>query len=79
MPSAVEVLSGDTNRPIDCRAPIVTIRIAAAARVTTQVPFTPPFVAVTRHFLYMTVIMIALYDGHHVSCQASFDRAGGMT
>src|SRR5216683_1032047 len=34
MPRPVDVLSGDTNRPRDWRAPIVTIRIAAAASVT---------------------------------------------
>ena len=34
MPRPVELLSGETNSPSDCRAPIVTIRIAAAAIVT---------------------------------------------
>ena len=43
MPSPVEVLSGETNRPSDCRAPIVTMRMAAAANVTTE-GFTAPFV-----------------------------------
>ena len=70
MPRAVDVLSGEMNSPIDCRAPIVTMRIAAAARVTAQVPFTPPLVAVTSASFYMMDIMVALYDGHHVSCQA---------
>src|SRR5690242_4976133 len=34
MPSPVAVLSGDTKSPSDWRAPIVTMRIAAAAKVT---------------------------------------------
>ena len=34
MPRPVVVLIGDTNSPIDCRAPIVTISIAAAISVT---------------------------------------------
>src|SRR5439155_25541460 len=36
IPSPVELLSGETNSPSDCRAPIVTMRIAAAASVTTH-------------------------------------------
>ena len=43
MPSPVELLSGDTKSPSDCRAPIVTMRIAAAARVTTHALRSPPF------------------------------------
>ena len=35
MPSPVELLSGDTNSPIVCRAPIVTIKMPAADNVTT--------------------------------------------
>src|SRR6266446_4666656 len=35
MPRPVDVLSGETNRPSDWRAPIVTIRMAAADSVTT--------------------------------------------
>jgi hypothetical protein len=34
MPRPVELFNGETNRPSDCRAPIVTISIAAAASVT---------------------------------------------
>src|SRR5450755_4363047 len=36
MPSPVELLSGEMNSPSDCLAPIVTIRIAAAASVITH-------------------------------------------
>src|SRR5438094_2789681 len=36
MPRPVELLRGETKSPSDCRAPIVTIRIAAAAIVTTH-------------------------------------------
>ena len=36
MPSPVALLSGETKSPSDCRAPIVTMRIAAAASVTTH-------------------------------------------
>ena len=36
MPRPVAVLSGETKRPSDWRAPIVTMRIAAAASVTIQ-------------------------------------------
>src|SRR6202521_4395065 len=35
MPRPVDVLSGETNRPSDWRAPIVTIKMAAADSVTT--------------------------------------------
>jgi hypothetical protein len=35
MPRPVDVLSGETNRPSDWRAPIVTIKMAAADNVTT--------------------------------------------
>ena len=42
MPSAVELLSGETNSPIDCRAPWVTIRTAAAASVTSHAVRAPP-------------------------------------
>src|ERR1700730_19221633 len=35
MPRPVDVLSGETNRPSDWRAPIVTIKMAAAESVTT--------------------------------------------
>ena len=38
MPSPVEVFRGETNRPCDWRAPIVTNRIAAAARIKVQAP-----------------------------------------
>jgi hypothetical protein len=33
MPRPVVVFRGDTKRPSDCRVPIVTMRIAAAASV----------------------------------------------
>ena len=56
MPRPVELLSGDTNRPSDCRAPMVTIRIAAAAKVTIQTPRVPgvAFVVVVIVGHYMT-------------------------
>ena len=36
IPRPVAVLSGDTNSPIDCRAPMVIIRIAAAINMSGQ-------------------------------------------
>jgi hypothetical protein len=36
MPTPVDPLIGKTNRPCDCRAPIVIINNAAAAIVTTS-------------------------------------------
>src|SRR5215471_16436306 len=36
MPRPVDVLIGDTKRPVVCRAPIVIIRIAAAESISTD-------------------------------------------
>ena len=71
MPSAVELLSGEMNSPSDCRAPLGhhqdrrgreghepgAVR-TACRRSHSRVPVHAD-------------VMVALYDGHHVSCQAS--------
>src|SRR5690349_23229234 len=56
IPSPVDVLSGDTKSPSVCRAPIVTMRMAAAAS-TTHVA------------LRLVVSMVELYDDRHIYCQ----------
>jgi hypothetical protein len=56
IPSPVELLSGETNKPSDWRAPIVTIRMPAADNVTTtadlfQVLIRLPFPSLARRAL----------------------------
>src|SRR5208283_6060951 len=41
MPSPVEPLRGEMNSPIDCLAPMVTKKTAAAANVTSHAPRSP--------------------------------------
>ena len=43
IPSPVALFSGLTNRPVDCRTPIVTISSAAAVMVVAHTP--GPFIA----------------------------------
>src|SRR4029453_4513915 len=69
MPRPVELFSGETNKPSDCRAPIVTIRIAAAAKVTIQM------LRVRGTAFVVVVIVAALYDGRSSEPARHVDNA----
>src|SRR5450631_98532 len=88
MPRPVELLSGETKSPIDCRAPIVTMRIAAAAMVTMNALRALAF-AISglmrdswRSWTGLDYMMIVIYSVKHPSwfeanCHESQQGTGG--
>ena len=64
VPSPVEPLSGEMNSPNDCLAPMVTIRMAAAASVITHVLRALPGMSTNRVRLTLNIRCKTVFGCH---------------